>query len=786
MRRWQPFSCCTAADTSVTLGVMRAVGFAIATAVLGCGGSPSPDTPADAAGDTTPDAELDADAAAPTGSAQLVAIWPSVARTGQTVVLEGDFSGQPTIVFPGGATAYADVLGEHRATAVVPANATVGNATGTGGATGGRVLFHAVTYQPGLRPFARYDQADAAHTEPMPVEALTDPGAIALEQAIYVIGGLTTSAATDHVEAAAILADGTLGRLEILPDVSLVSARSGFAIVKIDAHVYVIGGAGGAGAYTTIERASAVDGRLSTFEVASSQLNLARVDPTATVVGDYLYVMGGTGYVDTDTLETIERASIAPDGTLGPFELLEQRLAEGRADANSIVSGNQLYVYGGSPVQSTSTNVQAAPIQPDGTLGPFAIVPDVSLRYPRTGFASAVIGDGLYLFGGNEGGTYTVDRAPILADGTLGTFEGTGVGLLRSQVAVAIAGNSAYVIGGVGLDPVLHASINLSAAIGSSVETTSELDTAVSSSGLVTSATAVYLLGGVTASGGFSDGVQAGAITDGIVGDFAPVAGSQLVTARAELGTLVVGNLVYVIGGDTAAGQVGSIEVATIGDDGSLGPFTTVGSALVTPRSQFATAVIDRNAGSFLLVLGGVAANGTTLDTIEQAQILPDGTLGTFSVVGQMTTPRRGHSAMVTMMGTNEMVFLIGGTNATGALDDIERGTVDRTTQSFFGTFTVPNTGLTVARAGQSIAVFGDHVYVLGGDGGAGPLDSVELATFTDDTANPLTEFAPVAGVTLAEPRGYARCATIANQVYCFGGTGTGGALSTVEAAPLQ
>jgi hypothetical protein len=262
--------------------------------------------------------------------------------------------------------------------------------------------------------------------------------------------------------------------------------------------------------------------------------------------------------------------------------------------------------------------------------------------------------------------------------------------------------------------------------------------------------------------------------------------GSQLVTARADAGTLTVGNYVYVLGGDTAGGEVGSIERATIGAEGTLGPFEIDAAALVTPRSQFATAVIHRTAGPFVLVLGGLAGNGTVLDTIEQAKIQLDGSLGPFSIIGHTQTPRRGASSFVSPSQFGERVFLVGGHDASGPLDDVERGTVDPTTSTFFDTVLVPNTGLGTARAGHAAVVLGDHIYVIGGEGGAGVLDSFELATLTSDGASPLTEFAPVAGVTLAAARGYARCSTIANQVVCFGGVGDTGPLSSVEAAVLE
>src|SRR5689334_15398973 len=71
---------------------------------------------------------------------QLLSIEPAIATTGETLVLEGTFAETATVQFPGGAVQSATVLGDHRATVVVPAAATAGDLTvSTGGTTVGPV-----------------------------------------------------------------------------------------------------------------------------------------------------------------------------------------------------------------------------------------------------------------------------------------------------------------------------------------------------------------------------------------------------------------------------------------------------------------------------------------------------------------------------------------------------------------------------------------------------------------------------------------------------------------------
>src|SRR6185295_18507985 len=67
----------------------------------------------------------DASPVAPTY--QLLAVSPAIASTGDTLTLEGTFSDSATVQFPGGVVQPATVLGEHRATVVVPETATAGD-----------------------------------------------------------------------------------------------------------------------------------------------------------------------------------------------------------------------------------------------------------------------------------------------------------------------------------------------------------------------------------------------------------------------------------------------------------------------------------------------------------------------------------------------------------------------------------------------------------------------------------------------------------------------------------
>jgi len=743
---------------------------------------------------------------------ELVAVAPPIAKTGAVVTLEGTFSTGSTIVLPGGATADATVLGSHRATINVPTGATIGDLALTAqDTTTGRVAFHAVTFDLGMEQFANYDQTDTAREPNQTVEPRLFHGTVTLGNNVYVIGGLGTgNAPLSDVEHATINADGSLGALAVAPGISLVTGRSEFATVVVGNFVYVIGGQNGAD-LTSVESAPIhADNTLGTFStVAGVQLTQFRGDAAAVVIGDYLYVIGG--YLNGTGSASVERAAIASDGTISNFEVVSgvtlatdpDTNMTGRAGLTATVIANNLYIVGGSGNYAPTHAVQVAPINPDGTIGTFSVVVGVTLVAGRYAMASAVLGDYLYAIGGGDDfSNYEtpVERAPINLDGSIGTFEQIAVGLPETRIGLTIAsaGNALYAIGGeqgdgqTGLKDVARVSFDVSGSLGTSSPVTGvALDAAAYGQSMVTVGADLYVIGGTTASGDLSSAVQSATVTDGMVGTFATESGAQLTTARAGAATAVVGNYVYVIGGTTDAGVVGTIERAPIAADGTLGTFEAYGDAtLVTPRANASVVVVSGYAvGPLVLVIGGIGADGTILGNVEVASVAADGSIGAFAIDPDavLQTARYAAGVFVHLEQNGYVVYVSGGIGASGYLDDVERGTVTEEAHSGFGGFGVVS-GITLGtpRAGHAVAILGNNLYVIGGIGAGGYLESIESAPFSGDPTAPLDAFTTLAGVTLTDPRAYMTTVVIANQLYTVGGQDETGAVETVEAAPLE
>jgi N-acetylneuraminic acid mutarotase len=80
--------------------------------------------------------------------------------------------------------------------------------------------------------------------------------------------------------------------------------------------------------------------------VADVSLTTARRGHASVVIGNYLYIVGGFG---DSPLNSIERAIIHADGSLGPFSPVpEVSLATARYGHTATVVGSYLYVIGGA------------------------------------------------------------------------------------------------------------------------------------------------------------------------------------------------------------------------------------------------------------------------------------------------------------------------------------------------------------------------------------------------------------------------------------------------------
>jgi len=466
---------------------------------------------------------------------------------------------------------------------------------------------------------------------------------------LYVLGGLADTSLTT-IERAVIRPDGSLAPFEVVPDVALSTARYGHTSTVMGTHLYVAGGARGESPLQGVEQAViSGDGSLSTFApVPGAALNVARSGHTTMIVGSYLYVLGGIG---ATALASIERAPLDTSGTLGAFAVVPGlTLTTARHGHTMAVVGNYLYVLGGT---GGLTGIERSSLNASGSLGAFATLPDVTLTTARSNAMSAVIGDYLYVLGGAN----SVERASIHADGTLDSFA-----------------------------PVLGITID-DAVLGPIANTGSYL----------------YALGRAIG--------RAPIHADSTLDPFTRIADVVVPDGRVSFTATMVGRYLYVVGGYNVPSQtpvrLSSIARAPLAADGSLGPFEPVSPTLTAARSAHAAVLI----ANYLYVLGGDSETGP-LKSVERAVVNSDGSVGSFAVVPELalTVPRAGHTAEI----VGNQLYIVGGKTDLGSQNSIERAAI--APDGSVGPFApVANVTLDAARRYHATRVIGNYLYLVGG-----------------------------------------------------------------------
>lgn len=225
---------------------------------------------------------------------------------------------------------------------------------------------------------------------------------------LYVFGGYNpqANARLTSIEAATINPDGTLGAFETVSS-QLQTGVAGFGLYVGGGKVYVLGGAlqNNSGLSTTQVASINSDGTLGNF-VTNPDLNLPSANAGfATVRANSSLYLLGSGY---GTRKGVLRAPINPDGSLGNIQEAGVTLNTGRDAGCGVFIGGKLYAIGGNSGSGGVSTIEAATVNPDGTLGAFSVVDGVSLTDNEWGHESVVAGNSLYVFTNNH-----VQRFPI-------------------------------------------------------------------------------------------------------------------------------------------------------------------------------------------------------------------------------------------------------------------------------------------------------------------------------------------------------------------------------------
>jgi hypothetical protein len=258
-------------------------------------------------------------------------------------------------------------------------------------------------------------------------------------------------------------------------------------------------------------------------------------------------------------------------------------------------------VSGGGPTVCEAATTP--PETPCGTLK-WAVSPQLSrLRNHHTTHAiDTPAGPFLYVIGGFDGmkgSNAFVDRAPILADGSLGDF------VADTPLPTTLGGHVSMVVG-----------------------------------------QSMVVAGGMTASGAVTAAsFYAPRHDDGTIGAWTKNT-FAMAHPRMHAGSFVVGDDVYVVGGFHNNDVWDDIQRATLQPDGTLANWQPAGT-LPGPRSHFSITLL----GGYVYLTGGLDKSALTdppnLKTTLRGRLLDDGTLGEWTDLTPLPGGLATHAAFV-------------------------------------------------------------------------------------------------------------------------------------------
>lgn len=225
---------------------------------------------------------------------------------------------------------------------------------------------------------------------------------------------------------------------------------------------------------------------------------------TSRGVNAWLWVAGGNDY--KSTMADVWRARIAGDGSIGAWEA-GPRLPGQRAGMGVATNENFVILSGGKDsAQRTITDIFAAPIRSDGTLGDWKSAGN--LPGPRFHHATLIDGRFIYVVGGLERSVSvpTVLRGTIASDGSVTRWDSLPpLPHARSHQSMFVHARHLYLVGGLDGNPagantpladVIRAPINPDGSLGA-WEEISRMPNAYGTHATAVHGGALWLFGGV-------------------------------------------------------------------------------------------------------------------------------------------------------------------------------------------------------------------------------------------------------------------------------------------------
>lgn len=451
---------------------------------------------------------------------------------------------------------------------------------------------------------------------------------MSMEQAngyLYVTGGFSGAYRSTVYYAEINDADGTVGTWQTAPN--LPASPIGHSTIAHNGYLYVAGGTNGTNTLDSVYKAKMnEDGSLDAW-TTTTPLSSARRYHAGVVAQGNLYIIGGNG---TAVVADATYASInnGGSGQTGAWQSATD-LPAALYDHATASDGTYAYTTGGNNGTTRQSTVYSTLLPKSGALGSWQTT--TALPEGLEGHTTVTHNGFLYVLGGNNGSRVsTVRYAAINGDGTIGSWQTTtSLPAAVDQHSSVVHNGYVYVLGGFGSggnerSTVYRAPLNADGSVGT-WQASSSLARVIANHASVVSNGHIYVMGGSDNGTATNDVFSAEILSGGSLGAWQPA--TDLPRALSEHAASVRNGYVYVSGGETPDGATAKVNYAPLLSGGGIGNWQ---AATGLPSPRYGQTSFIANGNSYTLG-GAVTSGGSTVtfsDGFEDTTIAPFTTTG--------------------------------------------------------------------------------------------------------------------------------------------------------------